>query len=362
MRFLHQTTTPAALFVLAAVFVGACGAGNGSSTVPISATTGVQAISGQTVTLVTHDSFWVSEGTLREFTAESGVEVEVQRLGDTGQLVASAILTSGDPLGDVLYGVDNTFLQRALDADLFTPYESPALTGVPASLILDPGHRVTPIDFGDVCVNYWIDAFDDDLPEPSGLADLVDPAYSGMLAVQNPETSSPGMAFLLATIAEYGDGWEEYWSALRHNDVSVTTGWEDAYYGEFIAGGGDRPIVVSYASSPPAEVIYADPPVDSPPTAVLTDTCFRQVEFAGILAGTENRAASEALVDFLLSPTFQEDIPLNMFVFPALEAATLPDEFVDFVKLPDNPHVLDPAMIEANRNDWTERWTDLVLR
>jgi len=362
VRFLHQTTTPAALFVLAAVFVGACGAGNGSSTVPISATTGVQAISGQTVTLVTHDSFWVSEGTLREFTAESGVEVEVQRLGDTGQLVASAILTSGDPLGDVLYGVDNTFLQRALDADLFTPYESPALTGVPASLILDPGHRVTPIDFGDVCVNYWIDAFDDDLPEPSGLADLVDPAYSGMLAVQNPETSSPGMAFLLATIAEYGDGWEEYWSALRHNDVSVTTGWEDAYYGEFIAGGGDRPIVVSYASSPPAEVIYADPPVDSPPTAVLTDTCFRQVEFAGILAGTENRAASEALVDFLLSPTFQEDIPLNMFVFPALEAATLPDEFVDFVKLPDNPHVLDPAMIEANRNDWTERWTDLVLR
>ncbi|MAG04708.1 MAG: thiamine ABC transporter substrate-binding protein [Acidimicrobiaceae bacterium] len=359
---MHQTTTPAALFVLAAVFVGACGAGNGSSTVPISATTGVQAISGQTVTLVTHDSFWVSEGTLREFTAESGVEVEVQRLGDTGQLVASAILTSGDPLGDVLYGVDNTFLQRALDADLFTPYESPALTGVPASLILDPGHRVTPIDFGDVCVNYWIDAFDDDLPEPSGLADLVDPAYSGMLAVQNPETSSPGMAFLLATIAEYGDGWEEYWSALRHNDVSVTTGWEDAYYGEFIAGGGDRPIVVSYASSPPAEVIYADPPVDSPPTAVLTDTCFRQVEFAGILAGTENRAASEALVDFLLSPTFQEDIPLNMFVFPALEAATLPDEFVDFVKLPDNPHVLDPAMIEANRNDWTERWTDLVLR
>ncbi|HJL89207.1 MAG TPA: thiamine ABC transporter substrate-binding protein [Acidimicrobiales bacterium] len=362
MRFLHQTTTPAVLFVLAAVLVGACGAGNGSSTVPISATTGVQAISGQTVTLVTHDSFWVSEGTLREFTAESGVEVEVQRLGDTGQLVASAILTSGDPLGDVLYGVDNTFLQRALGADLFTPYESPALTGVPASLILDPGHRVTPIDFGDVCVNYWIDAFDDDLPQPSGLADLVDPAYSGMLAVQNPETSSPGMAFLLATIAEYGDGWEEYWSALRHNDVSVTTGWEDAYYGEFIAGGGDRPIVVSYASSPPAEVIYADPPVDSPPTAVLTDTCFRQVEFAGILAGTENRAASEALVDFLLSPTFQEDIPLNMFVFPALEAATLPDEFVDFVKLPDNPHVLDPAMIEANRNDWTERWTDLVLR
>ena len=362
MRFLHQTTTPAVLLLLTVLLGGACAAGDGSSTVPISATTGPEPASGRTVTLVTHDSFWVSEGTLEAFTTETGVEVEIQRLGDTGQLVASAILTSGDPLGDVLYGVDNTFLQRALDADLFIPYESPALAGVAAPLILDPGHRVTPIDFGDVCVNYWIDAFDDDLPAPSGLADLVDPAYSGMLAVQNPETSSPGMAFLLATIAEYGEGWEEYWSALRRNDVSVTTGWEDAYYGEFIAGGGDRPIVVSYASSPPAEVIYADPPVDSPPTAVLTDTCFRQVEFAGILAGSDNNAAAEALLDFLLSATFQEDIPLNMFVFPALEAATLPDEFIDFVELVDDPHALDPAVIEANRNDWTERWTSLVLR
>lgn len=361
MRFRRPTITTTAL-AAAAVLAAACGGTDASSTVPVSATTGVQAISGQTVTLVTHDSFWVSEATFEAFTAETGVEVEVQRLGDTGQLVASAILTTGDPLGDVLYGVDNTFLQRALDADLFAPYESPALTGVPSSLILDPGHRVTPVDFGDVCINYWIDAFDDDLPAPSGLSELVDPAYSGMLAVQNPETSSPGMAFLLATIAEYGDGWEDYWSALRRNDVAVATGWEDAYYGEFIAGGGDRPIVVSYASSPPAEVIYADPPVDTPPTAVLTDTCFRQVEFAGILAGTANRAASEALVDFLLSATFQEDIPLNMFVFPALEAANLPEEFVDFVELAENPHVLDPAMIEANRNDWTERWTSLVLR
>jgi len=362
VRLLHPTTALGSLLTLTAILVGSCGVSDGSSTVPVSATTKAETASGQTVTLVAHDSFWVSEETLEEFTAETGVEVDVQRLGDTGQLVASAILTSGDPLGDVLFGVDNTFLQRTLDADLFVAYESPALGGVPDFLVLDPEHRVTPIDFGDVCVNYWIDAFGDDLPVPSGLADLIDPLYSGMLAVQNPETSSPGMAFLLATIAEYGEGWVEYWSALRQNDVVVTAGWEDAYYGEFIAGGGDRQIVVSYASSPPAEVIYADPPVDLPPTGVLTDTCFRQVEFAGILAGTDNRAASEALIDFLLSPTFQEDIPLNMFVFPALTTATLPDEFIDFVELADDPYLLDPAVIEANRNDWTEQWTSLVLR
>ncbi len=346
----------------------ACGGDAASTSVPLSS--GGAAITEAPapaepvgpVTLITHDSFWVSEGTLAAFTEATGIEVVHQTAGDTGQMVASSILTVGDPLGDVMFGVDNTFLQRALDAGLFEAYESPALAGVHPELVLDPRHRVTPVDFGDVCANYWIDRFDDDLPVPTTLDDLADPAYAGMLVVQNPETSSPGLAFLLATIAEYGDGWEDYWAALRANDVVVTAGWEDAYYGEFVSGGGERPIVISYASSPPAEVIYADPPVDTPPTGVITDTCFRQVEFAGILAGTEKRAAAELLVDFLLSPTFQEDIPLNMFVFPALATAELPQAFVDFVELADDPHVLDPADIEAHRNDWTERWTEIVLR
>ena len=361
----RRNSNPLAVLLIGFLLAG-CGGTNDSTSVPLSSG-GAGATSASVppigpVTLITHDSFWVSEGTLAAFTEATGIEVVHQTAGDTGQMVASAILTAGDPLGDVMYGVDNTFLQRALDADLFEVYESPSLGGVPEDLQLDPQYRVTPVDFGDVCVNYWIDSFDDELPVPTTLDDLADPAYAGMLAVQNPETSSPGLAFLLATIAEYGDGWENYWAALRANDVVVTAGWEDAYYGEFIAGGGTRPIVVSYASSPPAEVLYADPPVEAPPTGVVTDTCFRQVEFAGILAGTERRLAAELLVDFLLSETFQEDIPLNMFVFPALASADLPQTFVDFVELADDPHVLDPAIIEANRNAWTDRWTQIVLR
>ncbi len=362
-RFRPATALMVALVV--AVTASACGGTDNLTAVPLSSG-GVPATEAPSptgsVTLITHDSFWVSEGTLRAFTADTGIEVVLQMAGDTGQMVSTAILTAGDPLGDVMFGVDNTFLQRALDADLFEAYESPALVGVPESLRLDPTHRVTPIDFGDVCVNFWIDRFDSDNPAPSTLADLADPAYADQLVVQNPETSSPGLAFLLATIAEYGDGWEDYWAALRRNGVVVTSGWEDAYYGEFVSGGGDRSIVVSYASSPSAEVIYADPPVDTPPTGVVTSTCFRQIEFAGILAGTEHRPAAELLVDFLLSPTFQEDIPLNMFVFPALASAALPEVFIDFVQKPEDPHQLDPAEIEANRNAWTERWTEIVLR
>ena len=316
-------------------------------------------IDGTTVTLITHDSFNLSDGTLEEFTAQTGVTVELLEVGDTGTLVAQAILTKDAPLGDVLFGIDNTFLRRGLDAGIFERYESPALAGVPEEFQLDRRHRVTPVDYGDVCVNYWKDA----VPwEPVTLDELAFPEFADQLVVQHPETSSPGLAFLLATIAFYGDRWELYWEDLRANGVAVTAGWEDAYYGEFVAGGGNRSVVVSYASSPPAEVIYADPPTDTAPTGVITDSCYRQVEFAGILSGTDNEAGAQALIDFMLSETWQNDVPLNMFVYPVIENATLPPEFVEHTAVPPHPLMLDPAEIEANRDAWTERWVEIVLR
>jgi thiamine transport system substrate-binding protein len=332
------------LAVVLAVMAAACGGDDSSD--------------GTSITVLAHDSFAISEEALATFTEETGISVRVQTLGDTGTMVSEAILTVGNPLGDVMFGIDNTFLQRGLDAELFEAYESANLDGVIAGLDLDPQHRVTPIDFGDVCVNYWIDAIPG--AAPATLDDLTDPANADQLVVQNPETSSPGLAFLLATIAATPD-WEQYWTDLRANGVSVTSGWEDAYYGEFVAGGGDRSMVVSYASSPPAEVIFAVEPIDTPPTGVLLDSCFRQIEFAGVLAGTENSAGAQAFIDFLLTPTFQEEIPLSMFVFPALEAAELPQEFVDHAKLAESPHLLDPAEIEANRDAWIDRWVEIVL-
>ena len=317
------------------------------------------AIDGTTVTLITHDSFNLSDETLERFTALTGVTVELLEVGDTGTLVAEAILTKDAPLGDVLFGIDNTFLQRGLDAGIFERYESPALAGVPEDLQLDRRHRVTPVDYGDVCVNYWKDA----VPwEPVTLDELTFPEFADQFVVQHPETSSPGLAFLLATIATYGDGWEQYWEDLRANGVTVTAGWEDAYYGEFVSGGGDRSVVVSYASSPPAEVIYADPPTEVAPTGVITESCFRQIEFAGILSGTDNEAGARALIDFMLSETWQNDVPLNMFVYPVIESATLPPPFVEHTAVPPHPLMLDPAEIEANRDAWTERWVEIVLR
>jgi len=312
------------------------------------------------VRLMVHDSFFVSDSVWEAFTAETGLTVEVLAVGDAGAMVSQAILTRDQPLADVMFGIDTTFLQRGLDAELFDPYRSPELEYVEETLRGLGQGQVTPVDFGDVCVNYWTAALPEGASPPTTLADLTDPVLANQLVVQSPETSSPGLAFLLATVAGTPD-WEQFWADLVANGVTVTSGWEDAYYGEFVAGGGDRSLVVSYASSPPAEVIYADPPVSEPPTGVVLDSCFRQVEFAGILAGSENPQAASQLIDFMLSPTFQADLPLSMFVFPARSGVSLPAEFVAHAEVPDEPLTLDPGTIEANRDRWVERWVDIVL-
>ena len=319
-----------------------------------------------TLRLVTHDSFAASEAVLEAFTEETGIEVELIANGDAGVVVNQAILTKGAPVGDVLFGVDNTLLTRALDEGIFVPYESPLLAEVDDAYLLDPEHRVTPIDHGEVCLNYDRAFFDDgDLEAPDDLDDLVDPAYRGLTVVEDPSTSSPGLAFVLATIDRYGeDGWLDWWSALRDNDVLVSPGWEDAYYGAFSGGSGegDRPIVVSYASSPPAEVVFADPQPEESPIGVVEASCFRQVEAAGILDGTDHEEEAGQLIDFLLSVPFQEDVPLQMFVFPVNGEAELPEVFVEHAVVPDDPLSIPVEEIGANRSRWVEEWIETVLR
>jgi len=263
-------------------------------------------------------------------------------------MVTKAVLTAGNPEGDVMWGVDNTLLSAATDGGVFAG---------------DP----VEVDYGDVCVNYDIAWYDEQGVEPPGsLADLTDPAYADQLVVENPSTSSPGLAFLLATIAEFGDGgWEQYWADLRANGVEVVDSWESAYYERFSGSAGstgDRPLVVSYATSPPAEVIFADPPVDTAPTGVSTGTCFRQVEYAGILRGTEHEDAARTLLTFLTGETFQAELPLNLFVYPANPRVKLPDVFTRYAVLPDQTYSMDPDRIAENRQAWQEQWAEIVLR
>ncbi len=328
------------------------------------------AAQGRTLTLMTHDSFYLPDGVIESFEAAHDVDVKLLPAGDAGTMVNQAILTVDRPLADVLYGVDNTFLSRALAADIFEPYQSPELAAVPVDLRSDPEGRVTPIDVADVCLNLDRSAFDvGGLPVPARLEDLADPALAGQLVVENPATSSPGLAFLLATIAYFGEdpesGWTAFWSDLRANEVTVTSGWEEAYYGQFSGGTGEGslPIVVSYASSPAAEVLFGpDPEAHESPTLAIDVGCFRQIEFAGILRGTDEPELAGALIDYLLSPEVQAELPLAMYVYPARQDVPLPAVFEQHALVPSAPLSLDPAVIDAGREGWIREWTDIVLR
>jgi thiamine transport system substrate-binding protein len=319
---------------------------------------------------MTHDSFDASEEVVRAFQEACNCEIQFLRAGDTGLMLNQALLSKGNPLADVMYGVDNTFLSRALAGDILESYSSPALASVADELKLDGTYRLLPVNYGDVCLNYDKSWFAERaLPPPGDLLALTQPDYEGLTVVENPATSSPGLAFLLATVGRFGDSGDytylDYWADLRANDVLVADGWSDAYYGNFTyASDGDRPIVVSYASSPPVEVHFSEQPFDEAPTGVVvTDgSCFRQIEFVGILKGTQNRDLAEQWIDFMLGITFQEDIPLKMFVFPANGDASLPDVFGRFAEIPENPATVEPDAIEANRETWIEAWTRTVLR
>ena len=328
------------------------------------------AMSGETITMLAYDAFVAPEA-LKTFTEQTGISVKIAKGGDSGTVVNKAILTKGNPEGDVLWGLDNTLLSRAIGEEgLFVPYATPELGALdPAATALVPGHEVTPVDTGDVCLNYdkaWF--ADRKVAPPTSLDDLVLPAYKDLLVVANPASSSPGLAFLLATVAKYGDGsdgFAKWWKQLRDNGFTVVDSWDAAYYNEFTAGGGSgtHPIVVSYASSPPATIIYAtDPKPTEPTTGNVDSTCFRQVEFAGILAGTKHEAAARRLIDFLVSEQFQSALPESNFVYPVRTGAALPDLFERFAKPVAAPLTIAPAEIAANRDRWVTTWTDTVLR
>ena len=315
---------------------------------------------------MTHDSFSMSEQLLDKFQAEHNVEVRFLKSGDTGTTVNKAILAKDKPLADVLYGVDNTFLSRALEQDLFDSYQSTWLSAIDDDFELDPMHRVLPVDFGDVCLNFDLAYFKEhELPLPESLSDLLKPEYENLFVAQNPATSSPGLAFLLATIGNYGDpGYLQYWQGLVDNNLLVVNDWEVAYYQEFSRAGGTRPIVVSYGSSPPFEVIYSETQFSEPPTSALVadEACFRQIEFVGILKGTQNRSLAEKWIDFMLSPEFQEEIPLQMFVFPVNNQAKLDQVFEEYLAVPDKTVHVSYEDIDAYREKWINEWTEQVLR
>ncbi|OLT49149.1 ABC transporter substrate-binding protein [Saccharomonospora sp. CUA-673] len=313
------------------------------------------------VILATHDSFTVPQEVLDAFEERSGIRIEQLKQGDAGALANRLVLTKANPVADVAFGVDSTFASRTLREGVFEPHTPDAADQGPQRYAVDgaDGDRLTAVDVGDVCVNIDTEWFvENDVPEPETFADLTEPRYRDLLVAPSPATSSPGLAFLLATVAAEGeDGWQDYWQGLKDNGVQVVSGWTEAYTQEFSgsSGAGPRPIVVSYASSPAAEV--GDD--GTPRTKALLDTCYRQVEYAGVLDGTDKPRQARQVVDFLLSPEFQETVADNMYVYPTRDDVELPEAWQEAAPLPEDPAELPAEQVDEHREDWITQWREL---
>jgi len=317
--------------------------------------------------VLTYSSFAVSEDVIKDFEAENKVKVQFIEGGDAPSIVNRAILTRNSPIADVIVGMNDILLARVLKNEILEPYESPELKNIPDEFKSDPAFGALPFDYGHVCINYDTAYFTDHhLAVPSSLDDLISEPYKGLLVVENPTSSGPGQAFFLTTVAKYGeDGFVDYWNKLLANDVQIDNDWSSAYYTSFTAGGGNgpRPMVVSYDTSPAAVPFYSETPMETAPTAaILADgTCYRTIEFLGILKGTKNREMAEKFVDAMLGKRWQEDLPGQMFVYPVNQEAVLPEVFAKFAIQPENPVSLDSALIEEKYEDWIQTWNDEVL-
>jgi thiamine transport system substrate-binding protein len=318
--------------------------------------------------VLSHDSFNIGEEIIMEFEEANNATVVIQKAGDAGEMVNRAILEKGNPSGDLLYGIDNTYLSRALREDIFIKYESPLLENVQDKFILDDTFHVMPVDYGYVNLNYDKKYLESNgMAPPSTLEELTGPEWKGKVVVENPATSSPGLSFLIATVSYFGEDddydYLDFWADMKANDVAVKDGWSDAYYTDFSLYGGDRPLVVSYATSPAAEVFFSEGAHDTPPTGnVLVDRgTFLQIEGVAILDGARNVKLAQKFIDYMMGVRFQEDIPSNMFVYPVNREAELPD-FFKFSEVPTEPADIGPEKIGQKREEWIDAWTKVVLR
>ncbi len=365
---MHRLTPRRSMLVAllaSSVVLTACGSGAEPSSP--SPTEVPSSFAPTTVTLLTHDSFALTETLLTDFAARTGITVKVVTGGDAGEVVNKAALTAGNPEGDVLFGVDNTLLSRAITAGVFDPYVSPAAASVAADLRVATKDVVTPVDYGDVCVNIddaWF--AEKKIAKPTTLLDLAKPAYRDLLVVENAATSSPGLAFLLATVAEFGeDGYEGYWRSLRENGVKVVNGWTEAYEGEFSAGGKGSPAARGVLRLEPAgrDRLRRGPQAHQPSTSVMTDGCFRQVEYAGVLKGTTQPAGGARGGRLAaLARGAGRRAAVDVRLPGARTASPLPQVFAEFAATPTEPLTIDPALIDENRAAWIEAWDQVTLR
>ena len=287
------------------------------------------------------------------FEEEYGVKVNLISAGDSGQVLQKAILEKDNPKADILIGIDNNLLAKALEESIFSPYKPENISKVQKKLLFDPEYNVIPFDYGFFSIIYDSQKIKD---PPASLEDLLQPKYKKSLIMMDPRTSSPGLGFLLWTIAEYGDNFTDYWTKLKESILTVTDGW-DTGYGLFTSG--EAPMVLSYTTSPAYHVEYEN--TTRYRAAVFPEGHYMQIEGLGIVKNAPNRKMAEKFVEFALSKEFQNAIPLTNWMYPASDEVNLPDSF-DYAPVPEKKLLLPSNEIRENVDKWLTQWTDSVTK
>ena len=290
------------------------------------------------LTLIAHDSFVMSDELISSFEQSSGYHLNIVRAGDAGAMTNKLVLTKDAPLADVVFGIDNTFAPVATKNNLIDG-------------------ELTPIDFADVCFNVDLAYFQShNLAIPDNWRDLTKKEYKNLTVIENPNTSSTGLAFLISTY----DGFPpmtagvipptvNWWLALRDNGVKVAASWEDAYYSDFSgsSGKGKYPIVLSYSSSPADEV---GDDGKSKTQALLKD-CYRQTEYVGVLKNAANSQGAKALISFMKDKSFQSALPEAMYVYPVDSSVDLPSRWAKYA--PAAESIIGGKLdIDGKREQW----------
>ena len=229
---------------------------------------------------------------------------------------------------------------------------------------------MTPIDYGDVCVNVDLAAFAEAaLPVPADASRTsLDPPGRTCSWSRTRPRPRPGLAFVLATIAHFGedgdDTWLDYWTELRANGVQVASSWDEAYYGASPGLRRGRPAARRLVRLEPGGGGRLRPtprPTRPPPprsTRAATDrSSSRACSRAPPARSWRARSSTSCW-----RPRSRPNIPLDMFVYPARCRTGAARRVPRHALRPRHPLTLDPAAIDAGRDRWIEEWTQIVLR
>ncbi len=287
------------------------------------------------------------------FQEQTGIEVNLHAPGDAVTVLNQLIVEKERPVADVVIGLDNSMLSRAVEAGVLEAYKSPKLETVPEELVFDSSFFLLPYDYGHFAICYDSAALKN---PPQSLEDLTRPEYADSLVLMDPRTSSPGLGFLLWTAAVYGSQWEDYWKRLQPSILTITDSWSQAYT-MFTAG--EAPLVLSYGTSPVYHVEYEES--QRYRAAEFSEGHITQIEGMGLAAGTQRPAAAKAFIDFMLGAESQNILAMSNIMFPVNSRVELSPSF-DYALRPESTvqpkaALQTPEGLQMLVESWTELFT-----